>query len=166
MYTAYLKVEPSRMGGQGTFTTVKIPADTMITEMPGPVVLEKDIPSTADSSIYLQIGPNTFMGPSGQGTPEYLNHSCDPNCKMHVVGNRAFLWSLYVIPAGAELTFDYSTTSTDTPETWKMNCKCGSYKCRKVISGYTTLDQALLNNYKSRDMLPMYITWPGLLQKR
>jgi SET domain len=164
MYKSYLKVEPTK-NGKGTFTTVRIPADTPVMEITGTVLLDKDLPANADMNLYLQVGPNTYLGPSGEAD-DFINHSCDPNCKLHVVGNRAILWSLYIIPAGAELTFDYSTTSTDTLDTWKMNCKCGSYKCRKVISGYSTLDPALQNNYKSRDMLPMYITWPGLLQKR
>jgi uncharacterized protein len=165
MYKEYLKVEDSRTG-KGTFTTVKIPANTMIVEMDGPVVLDRDIPAGVDTSVYLQVGPNTYIGPSGGAVPEFLNHSCDPNCRMYVVGNRAFLYSLYVIPVGAELTFDYSTTSTDTHETWKMNCKCGSYKCRKVISGFQYLDSTLKNNYISRDMVPVFITQPNLMYKR
>lgn len=164
MYKPYLKVEATKHGN-GTFTTVRIPADTPVMEMTGTVVLDRDIPADADMNLYLQVGPNTYLGPSGEAD-DFVSHSCDPNCKVHVVGNRAILWSLYVIPAGAEITFDWATTSTDTLSTWKMNCKCGSYKCRKVISGYPTLDPALQNNYKSRDMLPMYITWPGLMQKR
>jgi hypothetical protein len=163
MYGQYLEVRDSRIG-KGTFSTVKIPANSMIIDVPGPLVLAKDLP--ADSSIYLQIGPNSFLGPSGGMLPEYINHSCDPNCRMHVVGNRAFLYSLYVIPAGAELTFDYATTSTDTLDTWQMKCDCGSNKCRKVISGYQYLDNPLFDNYKSRDMIPLYILLPNMILKR
>lgn len=151
--------------GKGTFTTVRIPADTPVMEFTGTIVLDRDLPKDADMSLYLQVGPNTYIGPSGE-SDDFVNHSCDPNCKLHVVGNRAILWSLYVIPAGAELTFDYSTTSTDTHSTWKMNCQCGSYKCRKVISGFDYLDPMLQNNYKSRDMVPLYITNPTLIHKR
>lgn len=165
MYKRYLKVADTKIG-KGTFTTVKIPAGQMVAEMDGPVVLDREIPPTADSAVYLQVGPNTFIGPSGGALPEFLNHSCDPNCRMYVVGNRAFLYSLYVIPAGAELTFDYSTTSTDTHDTWKMDCKCGSYKCRKVISGFQYLDPMLQNNYIDRDMVPVFITKPNMMYKR
>jgi SET domain len=165
MYKPYLKVESSKINGKGTFTTVKIPSDVAVMEMTGTVLLDKELPPNADMNMYLQIGPNTYLGPSGEAD-DFVNHSCDPNCKVYVVGNRAILWSLYVIPAGAELTFDYSTTSTDTPTSWKMNCKCGSYKCRKTISGFSSLDPALQDNYTSRNMVPMYITWPGLIQKR
>ena len=164
MYGKYLQVRDTKIG-KGTFTTVQIPASSMIIELSGPVLVDRDVPPTEASS-YLQVGPNTFMGPSGSGTPEYINHSCDPNCKVHIVGNRAFLYSLYVIPVNNELTFDYSTTSTDSLESWQMQCKCGSYKCRKVISGAAYLPQDLYDKYKINGMLPLYVTEPGILQKR
>lgn len=163
MYKQYLKVEQTRLGNS-LFTTVEIPANVPIVEVMGPIYLEKDLPDPGDEAI-LQVGPNTFLGASGE-VDYCINHSCDPNCAMHVVGNRAILYSLYVIPAGIELTFDYSTTSTDTYDTWKMDCKCNSYKCRKVISGFQYLDPALQDNYKKRDMVPIYIVHPSMIQKR
>jgi len=163
MYSQYLEILDCKTG-KGTFSTVKIPADTMIMEMLGPVVLDREIPE-GKQDLYLQVGPNTFIGPSG-GVDDEINHSCDPNCKMHIVGNRAFLYSLYVIPVNAELTFDYATTSTDTLDTWQMKCKCGSNKCRKVISGHQYLDNPVLDHYKSKNMLPLYILLPNMIQKR
>jgi hypothetical protein len=163
MYKQYLKVEDTK-NGKGTFTTVPIPPNSMIVEMTGPIVLDRNLP--ADSLAYLQVGPNSYMGPSGGETPEFLNHSCDPNCKVHIVGNRAFLYSLYLIPANNQLTFDYSTTSTETLDMWQMQCKCGTFKCRKVISGASYLSQEQLHNYQTKGMLPLYVTDPGILQKK
>lgn len=163
-YGKYLVVENTKIG-KGTFSTVQIPANTLIIELAGPVTVDRDIPA-ADLPNYLQVGPNTFMGPSGAGTPEYLNHSCDPNCRVSIVGNRAFLYSLYNIPANSELTFDYSTTSTDSLDSWQMKCKCGSNKCRKVISGASYLPGDLFDTYRIKNMLPLYITSPGILQNK
>ncbi len=163
MYKQYLEVRP-RKTGRGTFTTVKIPAGVSILEMVGPVMLDREVPDINDPNL-LQVGPNTFIGASGD-VDDFINHSCDPNCKMHVVGNRAFLYSLYVIPAGAELTFDYSTTSTDTLDTWTMNCSCTSNKCRGTISGHTYLDASLKQEYTQKGMFPLYILEPNLIQKR
>ena len=164
MYKQFLKTQPSASGGKGTFTSVKIPAGQPIMEIIGPVVLDREI-VLKDYSMYLQVGPNTFIGSSGD-VDDFFNHSCDPNCYVHVVGNRAILYSLYVIPAGAELTFDYSTTSTDTYDTWKMDCKCGSFKCRKVISGYQYLSDEIKANYVKRNMVPLFIQQPTLIHKR
>ena len=162
-YKNYLEVRPTKTG-KGVFTTVKIPSGTSILEMAGPIWLDREVPDINDP-VLLQIGPNTFMGASGD-VDDYINHSCDPNCKLHVVGNRAILFSMYVIPVGAELTFDYSTTSTETLESWKMDCKCGSNKCRGVISGIQYLDEKLKTGYENKGMLPLYILQPGLIQKR
>ncbi len=163
MYKQYLEVRPCRTG-RGVFTTVKIPAGVSILEVSGPVMLDREVPDINNPDL-LQVGPNTFIGASGD-VDDFINHSCDPNCKMHVVGNRAFLYSLYVIPVGAELTFDYSTTSTDTLDTWKMDCNCTSNKCRKVISGHTYLDATLKQEYVKNGMLPLYILEPNLIHKR
>lgn|SRR5574337_24833 len=165
MYAQYLKVQPTKNKGKGIFTTAKIPANTPIMEITGPLLTAKDITLETDPASYLQIGPDTYLGLSG-AVDDYINHSCDPNCKLQIVGNRAILYSLYVIPVGAEITFDYSTSSTDTLESWKMECKCGSYKCRKIISGYEYLDPAIQETYKKKDMFPLYITNPTLIQKR
>lgn len=164
MYNQYLKVEDTK-NGKGTFTTVPIPPNSMIVEMTGPVVLDRNLPAEG-SEVYLQIGPNSYMGPSGGATPEFLNHSCDPNCKVHIVGNRAFLYSMYLIPANNQLTFDYSTTSTESLDTWQMQCKCGCFKCRRIISGAGYLSPDQYDLYKSKGMLPLYVTDPGILQKK
>lgn len=165
MYKQYLTVKESKKGGRGTFTNTKIPAGSPIMEVTGPVRLDREIPSEDNLSMYLQVGPNTYIGLSG-AADDYLNHSCDPNCYVHVVGNRALLFSLYVIPKDAELTFDYSISSTDTLESWKMDCNCGSYKCRKVISGFQYLDPALQEIYKKKNVVPLYILEPNKIQKR
>lgn len=163
MYKQYLKVRDCKMG-KGTFTTKIIPADVPVIEMTGPVLLDREI-DPPELPFHLQVGPNTYLGPSGE-IDDYINHSCDPNCKMHVVGNRAILYSLYIIPKGAELTFDYATTSTNTVDEWVMDCHCGSNKCRGQISGHHYLDTSLKENYKNRGMLPLYILEPHMIQKR
>jgi SET domain-containing protein len=163
MYKQYLEVRDCKMG-KGTFTTVIIPANTPIMEMSGPILLDREI-KPEDMDMHLQIGPNTFLGPSGD-VDDYINHSCDPNCKLHVVGNRVIVYSLYVIPKDAELFYDYSVTSTDTADDWKMDCKCGSNKCRKIISGHTSLDPLTKEMYKNKGMLPLYILEPQMIHKR
>ncbi len=89
MYKQFLKTQSASSGGRGTFTSVKIPAGQPIMEIIGPVVLDREI-VIKDYSMYLQVGPNTFIGSSGD-VDDFFNHSCDPNCYVHVVGNRAIL---------------------------------------------------------------------------
>lgn len=164
MYKQYLKIKAAKHGiGDGVFTTIKIPADVPILEFTGNLYTEDSLPDPNHQAI-LQIGPNLFYGPSGD-VDDYINHSCNPNCMLHIVGNRAILYSLYVIPADTELTFDYSTSSTDSLEKWSMNCLCGSPNCRKVISGYHLLDDSTKQNLKNKGMVPLFITNPIFMKK-
>jgi hypothetical protein len=163
VYTQYLEVKQSKTGS-GVFATIEIPSNVPIIEMTGPIYVESEIPNQILSTV-LQIGPNTFIGSSGLAD-DYINHSCNPNCMVHVIGNRAILYSMYVIPKGNELTFDYSTTSTDTLEKWKMDCQCGDYNCRKVISGHQYLEEKTKKEYQKKGMIPLFITNPNLFLKK
>ena len=149
--------------GEGVFTNVQIPASVPIMEIAGTVYTNKTLPHPNDPNV-LQIGPNTYLAPSG-GVDDYLNHSCNPNCLIHVVGNRAILYSMYVIPIHNELTFDYSTSSTDTLETWQMKCQCGSNNCRQIISGFKTLNNELQNKYIKNGMVAIFITKPNFQEQ-
>lgn len=160
MYKEYLKVASSKTEGEGVFATIEIPAGVPIDEPTGTIHTLQTLPNyPADPNPnVLQIGPNSYLNMSGK--LRYINHSCDPNCRFFVLGNRAILYSLYVIPAGAELTFDYSSTSTDTQEMWSMQCKCGSHKCRTTISGFQYLPVSLQEEYKQKGIAAFFITNP------
>lgn len=162
MYSKYLEIKPSKTGS-GVFTKLAIPAKAPILEFTGDLIPLNKL--TLDPSQFLQIGDDRFMGPSG-AIDDYINHNCDPNCYLHIVGNRAFLYSLYVIPKGAELNFDYSTSSTDTLESWSMKCSCSSSKCRKVISGFQTLSEDKQKEYTTKGMVPIFIVNPKFYQKK
>lgn len=153
MYNQYLKVLPAR-NGDGLFTTVDIPAKAPIFECLGDFTNESNL---AANPISIQIGHNVFLGPSG-GPNDKINHNCNPNCYLHIVGKRAIVFSLYQIKSGSELTFDYSTTSTDTLDEWKMACNCGAANCRKLISGFQYLDPKTQEDYKNKNMIPLFIT--------
>ena len=153
MYKQYLKVGSSKTG-QGVFTTIKIPAKQPVIEVTGDVFSNE----TADHNhpALLQVSSNLYIGPSG-GPDDYINHSCNPNCFLHCVGKRAILFSLYDIPADTEITFDYSTSSTDSLDKWKMDCLCGDLNCRKVISGFQYLSPEKVKEYTEKGVVPMFL---------
>jgi hypothetical protein len=158
MYNDHLETKQN-----GLFCNVDIPANVPILEITGTVYAEHNLPDPNHPAI-LQIGPNIFIGPSG-GVDDYINHSCNPNCLVRATGQRALLFSMYTIKAGTELTFDYSTTSTDTLDKWKMDCSCNEFNCRKVISGYQYLDESLKEKYKKLGMVPLFLTNPIFLKR-
>lgn len=63
-------------------------------------------------------------------TSWYCNHSCDPNAAFDEAGN---LVAIKHVRAGTEITWDYGTLEKNPA--FRMECKCGSPKCRKVIRG-------------------------------
>lgn len=165
MYRDQLTLQTGK-SGTGVFTKTQIPANAPILEIRGAIYTEDKLPDPNHPAL-LQVGTNTFMVATGTiDGPDYFNHSCNPNCLVHIVGNRAILYSIYVIPKGSELTIDYSANSTDTLDKWKMNCSCKENNCRSVISGYQYLDPSLQENMKSKGMVPMYILHPNMFPKR
>lgn len=162
MYKDYLEAAPSR-SGLGVFTKIQIPANVPIVEFTGSIIPKNKL--NLDPSRFLQVGTDRFIGPSG-AIDDYINHSCSPNCSVHIVGNRAILYSVYVIQKNKELTFDYSTSSTDTLDSWQMKCNCGSFNCRKIISGYQYLSDSIKKEYIEKGMVPVFITNPQFYNKK
>jgi len=151
VYNSYLKIKKVNTG-KGVFTEVDIPSQSPILEISGDLFT-----GWADNVDYLQINNKNYKKLSG-GIEDHIRHNCDPNCYVYAVGNRAIIYSLYVIKKGSEITFDYSTTSTERLDQWQMECKCNSYKCRKLISGFGTLSKELQEEYRKKGIVPLYIT--------
>jgi uncharacterized protein len=92
----------------------------------------------------IQVDYDRYVLPRKNGVGWFINHSCSPNC---------FISGLSIVAArnirsGEELTFDYST-DVDWPR-YRMVCKCGSPKCRKVVRAYRFLPEELKIRYGKR----------------
>ena len=60
----------------------------------------------------------------------HINHSCDPNTFVKSILGVRYVFALYLIAAGEEITYDYCVNGFgDT--LWE--CNCGSPRCRKTI---------------------------------
>lgn len=140
--------------GKRVITSVDVPPQTVIFEFKGNKFTRENL--LHKQSSILQVGSDRFLGPSGD-VDDYIGHSCNPNCGLTIMRDRAFLISIYTIPAGREINFDYSTSSNDTFDQWKMDCKCGEFKCRKIISGYQSLDKSLKDHYEKLGIVPLYL---------
>ncbi len=149
MFKQNLIVKPNKFGN-GVFTKTFIPQGLPILEIKGNIYNKENLPN---HSANFQIGNDSFIGPSGEIDDE-LNHSCDPNCYLCIVGQRAVLHSLYDIREDNELTIDYSVSST---ENLQMKCFCSSYKCRKNIGGILSLPKELKKEYEQKNIIPLFI---------
>jgi hypothetical protein len=159
MFVQHLKLQPNK-NSKGVFTNIKIPANSIILEFGGDL---HDISKLAGPDV-LQVGSNFYLSPSGN-IGDKIRHSCNPNSYLHIVGQRAFLYSIYVIEPDTEITFDYSTNSTDTLDTWQMQCTCGSFNCRKVISGFHYLNETQQEEYKNKGLVPLFMTTNIFMKK-
>jgi hypothetical protein len=61
----------------------------------------------------------------------YTNHSCVPNCARAFIGDFMIVRALYAIPAGTEITHQYSAPDASTlfrrkafPSNWDFDCTC------------------------------------------
>ncbi len=148
-----LIIKPSKLASVGVFTTVDIPVDSPVIEKIGKRYALHDLP---DDPAVLQISNNIYIGPSG-AIDDQINHSCNPNCRLHIIGFRAILYSMHLIKAGTEITFDYSTSSTETLDQWQMQCNCKSFNCRKIISGFNNIDEKTKEEISNKNMLPQFM---------
>jgi hypothetical protein len=153
-----LNLEKRKIGkGFSIFSKADLPKDTIILEFHGPIITDNVFPvSLPDRYHYLQIDREIFIGPSGD-VDDYISHSCNPNCGVSIVGHRAFLKSIMQIKRGTEITFDYATTANDDKEAWQMECSCGDFNCRKIVSGFQYLDDKTQERYMALGIVPSYL---------
>jgi hypothetical protein len=164
-----LYVQSTLDKGSGVYTGQKFRRGAEVLRFEGPVLSASDVPYPLrpEDDHYLQIGVKIFLGPSG-GIDDLVNHSCEPNCMVAIGEGRATLVAVKNIQPDTEVTFDYSTTSTDDKSRWSLNCHCGSKRCRGVISGFHTVPMDIQKEYIERHMVPAYVLdhflpfWLGL----
>lgn len=113
-------------------------------------MVEKDEEGLHQSDCYVADGE--AMG----GPTRFINHSCDPNCRLFTVSYNKYdqriydlaFFALHDIPAGEELTFDYMDAEPDEDEEQaaqnqrerskelesrgkeRVACYCGAENCR------------------------------------
>lgn len=143
--------------GKALFSLKKIDVRKKIFDfLPANIYSYEELKKTPafDQDLYIQIGNNKYLGPSGQ-FDDYINHSCDPNTAVVLNGNWPFLISIKEIKKGDELTYDYSTTIAD--EWYTMNCSCHNLNCRKTIGSFERLPPEFKKKYIALGIIPEYL---------
>ncbi|HSR63136.1 MAG TPA: SET domain-containing protein [Gammaproteobacteria bacterium] len=135
--------------GSGVFAGKTFMTGEFILCFTGPFKCFEEI---ADFTHFLQVAPDTFMGPSGQAD-DFVNHSCDPNCAVYLEDDGPVLRALRVILPGEELCFDYGTIMFSEPT--EFDCYCGSSRCRKRVGGFNTMPPGLQNHYLANNAVPL-----------
>jgi hypothetical protein len=128
-------VRASPIHGRGLFAVAPIPRGEIVT-IKGGYILDRDALGAMQPALgpaEIAVADGFFIGPrrpdEREGGMIFSNHSCDPN--LGVQGQIVFV-ALRDIEAGEELTHDWAMTDDDT---YEMTCRCGSPRCRGVITG-------------------------------
>lgn len=137
--------------GKGVFATSDFASGATVLEFVGELL---EVGSIGDLTHCLQIGPTTFLGPSG-GIDDFVNHSCAPNTGIQDRGGRIFLFAFDAIKKGDEISFDYSTTQTGGY--WHMQCICGTKECRGRIGDFRDLAPNLRQFYVSKNAVLPFV---------
>ena len=94
----------------------------------------------------IQITEDLVIAPVRQdhrhGSMLYTNHCCDPNL---AIQGQIVLVAMREIAAGEELTIDWATTDDGD---YEMECRCGSPRCRRTVTGRDWMRSELQEKYR------------------
>lgn len=93
-----------------------------------------------------QVGRNRFIQHGGYNSK--VNHSCDPNCGVHLNASGANNFvAMRSIAVGEEITFDYAMRNY-VIEHFPVVCRCGAVDCRRQITGFKDLPARFRKRYE------------------
>lgn len=129
-----LRIDESRIEGQGCFAARKFGKGRRIAEYAGERISRHEIVRRVRGRRRLYICElNTYWaidGNRGGNGTHFINHSCAPNAFLRVIKDRIVVFARRDIKAHEEITVDY----IDTYHSDRKRCKCGTAKCRGTIN--------------------------------
>jgi len=142
------EVRPSPIQGQGLFAARPIAQGEIVAVKGGHVLtraewaaLERELgPAEIQLTEDLVIAP--VSAAERPGAMLYTNHSCDPNI---AIQGQIVLVAMRDIAPGEELTHDWATTDDGD---YEMECRCGSPRCRRLITGKDWMKHELQERYR------------------
>ena len=139
--------------GEGVFATAAIAAGRALLRYHGPLLRYAQ---TTPQTLAVQVGPDLYLGASG-GPDDFVNHSCDANAGLVIVGDDGAdvtLVALRDIAPGEQVTFDYSTTMDE--DDFEFDCQCGAAACRGRMRDFKHLPPAVKRRYADLGVVPAY----------
>lgn len=148
-----VEVFDAGLKGRGLRVLEDVQGGDIICEYLGRAVKESKLPRLFqlykyDRRLYIMgLGYGVYLDARQRGgLARYVNHSCQPNCRVDrwtVKGIlRAVVVSLHDISAGTELTFDYQWERKRGRAPTK--CHCGSANCRGTLEVKKSLEESNL----------------------
>ena len=135
-----IEVRRSKIHGSGIFASKKILKGEKVDSIEGELVVKK-ITSPEESKKFadwIGVGINKWIN-TDASVFRFINHACEPTT---AITSARTVRALRDIEKGEEITMDYSLTDADP--FWKIDCTCGSPKCRGEIRSIQTLPKAVI----------------------
>jgi SET domain-containing protein len=116
----------SRIQGWGVFATEAIPKNKRVIHYSGEKISNRE--SLKRERRYIEKGhiwcfklTNRTVIDAGVGgnIARFINHSCTPNCYVHIQDGVIWIRAAKTIPKGAELTYNYNTDGEGL-----IKCRC------------------------------------------
>jgi uncharacterized protein len=154
----HTEVRDAGAPGLGVFVTADVAAGAVVAAFGGAVCDLRTFETLpADRQVHsLQVADGLFLVcPEVTEPPDYINHSCEPNCG---ISGNVLLVSLRDIAAGEQLTFDYAMCDSDPYD--EFECACGTPSCRRKVTGNDWTVPELQERYRGHfsDYLARRIT--------
>ncbi|OYY89495.1 MAG: SET domain-containing protein-lysine N-methyltransferase [Sphingomonas sp. 28-66-16] len=142
--------------GKAVFAAVGFAEGEPIVKFTGRRFRADQVPSLmrGGSDRFVQVTPEHFMGPSGR-IDDLINHSCAPNAGLRFTDDGVVLVAIRAIAPGEEISWDYSTTLTES--NWHMICQCRAPDCRRVIGNFETLAPERQEWFRARNLVAPYL---------
>jgi uncharacterized protein len=134
--------------GEGLFAKVNFKKGNLIFTWEG--VLKNGRYPYYVGNRWLQIEKCQWIAPLRINPGWYINHSCNPNSG---IKDSVKIVAIKNIRKGEEVTFDYSTSESETE--WYLICHCENKNCRRIIRPYKFLSTELKLRY--RDFISEYL---------
>jgi SET domain-containing protein len=142
------EVRPSPIHGKGLFARRAIAQGEIVAVKGGHVLTRAQWAALepALGSAEIQLAEDLFIAPVDQterdGSMLYTNHSCDPNL---AIQGQFVLVAMRDVAPDEELTIDWATTDDGDHV---MQCRCGSPRCRRTVTGKDWTRPELQERYR------------------
>ncbi len=129
-----IEVKQSQIDGKGCFATVDFKKGRKIAEFVGEKISRVETARRLRGKRRIRIcGIDSYWaidGSVGGNGTQYINHSCDPNCRLSLISGHLLFFALRDIKPGEEILLDYGESYHDD----NKSCQCGAPKCRGRIN--------------------------------
>lgn len=123
----HLEVRISKIHHRGVFAACAIKKGMRVIRYTGKSLTPAQA-ERSKSDYLFQLNSKTFI--DGKNTARYINHSCDPNCEVHISRGEIWIKATRDIKKGEELLYSYSY---DLEESKDYPCACGAKRCAGYI---------------------------------